>query len=104
MEYMNAKDRAFILKEKPGQKARGTTGLVDPRLFKGGNKIHAYQDASTCLWYLKYEVGGLPEGLKDMRWTSYRLVEDHLRKYFDKRGLLLEAVEEDAESSNAFGL
>jgi hypothetical protein len=81
-------DRIFEIKPKEGTSSKSSTGLVDNRLFKGGNVLHAYQDAATCLWYLKYEIGGLPEGLKDIRFTRLNTCAEHVRKYFDKRGLI----------------
>lgn len=97
----NAMDiKTFTIRPKEDGKSKTSTGLVDNRLFKGGNKLNAIQDASTCLWYLKYEVGGLPDGLKDMQFTRIKAVEDHVKRYFDKRGLIAEIEENGTKSSN----
>ena len=52
---MRSTDRVLVLREIPGQKVRATSGLVDPRLFKGENALHVFMDPATCLWYFKYD-------------------------------------------------
>jgi hypothetical protein len=97
----NAMDvKTFTIRPKEEGNAKSVTGLVDNRLFKGGNKLNAIQDAGTCLWSLKYEIGGLPEGLKDLQFTRIKAVEDHVKRYFDKRGLVATLEEKHGTSSS----
>jgi hypothetical protein len=79
-------DRILVLKQIEGQKVKGSTGLTDPRLFTGENKLHAIRNHQTCLWYFKYEMGLLPEPLKT-QFTSFGKLLQHAKTYFSKRGL-----------------
>ena len=91
----NAKDDRIIhMQKKEGEKIRGATGLVDNRLMTGDNKLHAVFEGHTCLWYLKYEKGGMPEPLRDKRYTSFRKAVDAAELYFGKRGLEITKIEE----------
>lgn len=99
MEIMNSDDRVFTIKPKEGTSSKTSTGLIDNRLFKGGNALHAVQDSATLLWTLKYEIGGLPEGLKNQKWSKFDLLLQDVVRYFDKRGLTA-TYEHRATSSN----
>ena len=57
-------DRVLVLEVVDGEKPLSSTGLVDPRLFTGENKLHAIKNPQTCLWHLTYEMGVLPATLK----------------------------------------
>lgn len=95
--------KTFTIKPKEeGKSTKNSYGLTDNRLFKGGNKLHAIQDAATCLWTLKYEVGALPQGLKGVQFTRIRELEAHVQRYFDKRGLLA-SVEEPSGNKSSHG-
>lgn len=91
----NAKDDRIIhMAVKEGEKIKGPTGLVDNRLFTGGNKLHAIFEGHTCLWYLKYDNGALPEPLRDKRYTSFKKAVEAAEIYFGKRGLEITKIEE----------
>ena len=75
---MRSDDRVFILRPKEGQSPTKNSGLVDTRLFKGENKLHAVRDKMTSLWSLRYDSGLLPEPLKQ-RFTSF----EALRKFVE---------------------
>lgn len=91
----NAKDdRVITLQKKKGEHTKTNTGMVDNRLFTGENKLHAVFEGPTCLWYLKYEQGALPEPLKDKRFTSFRKAVDAAEHYFGKRGIEITKIEE----------
>lgn len=97
-----AKKRVFKITQKPGVTAKNSTGLVDPRLFKGGNNLNAFQDSATCLWFLKYDIGGLPEELKDRRFTHFKDLHDYVKRYFSKRGLdVTYNIHDDVEDSHS---
>ena len=38
---LRSNNRTLVLKPVDGKKAASSTGLVDPRLFTGGNNLHA---------------------------------------------------------------
>ena len=78
-------DRVLVLKAREGV-TTSSTGLVDPRLFKGENKLHAIQDEDKSLWIFKYECGGLPPPLKQS-FTNFNLAYKHAEKYFNSRGV-----------------
>lgn len=89
-EEENAKirksERILVLKPKEGAQVLSSTGLIDNRLFTGGNSLKAVMDPTNCFWELKYEKGGRPEELK-RKFTSFPKLLDFARAYFGKRGL-----------------
>lgn len=79
-------DRVLVLKVKDGEKALSSTGLVDPRLFTGENRLHAIQDEQNRLWKFKYDAGAVPPALSQ----RYLTFDDMLQKakvYFSKRNV-----------------
>lgn len=84
-------DRILVLAPIEGQKVKNSTGMVDPRLFSGENKLHGIRNHQTCLWYFKYEMGLLPEPLKT-QFTSFGKLLTHAKAYFSKRGLEITEV------------
>ena len=87
---VQSSDRIIVLEPIPGQKPKTSSGLDDPRLFSGENKLHAVMEPN-CLWYLKYEMGGLPEPLKQ-KFTSFPRALAHVKQYFLKRGVQVKEV------------
>lgn len=79
-------DRILVLRPVAGTKTLSGTGLVDPRLFKGENKLHVVMDAQSSIWFFKYEQGGLPEPLKQ-RFTSFKLALSHATNYYKSRNV-----------------
>lgn len=100
-ERMNTQDRVFSFRPKDSKKLKND--MMDPRLIDGKNKLHAVQDAATCLWSLKYEHGQLPEALRDSRFTRFDTLQKAVEVYYGSRGyeVILNAVEQDVKSSNA---
>lgn len=88
-------DRIFSLTPRPGVKTTDAQGLVDPRLFKGENKLHAVMDSGSCHWFLKYEQGGIPEPLRG-RFTNFKKATEAAKTYFDSRGVDISEVINDA--------
>lgn len=84
-------DRIIILKVKEGYKAKSNTGIVDPRLFSGGNRLHITKNLRNSLWEFKYDTGGVPEPLK-VRFTRYEDALNHATTYFDRRNIEITQV------------
>ena len=83
---LRSNNRTLVLKPVDGKKAASSTGLVDPRLFTGGNNLHAIKMPPYGLWAFKYDSGGLPEPLKQ-KFTSFKALFDFAKVYFLKRNL-----------------
>lgn len=90
-DRMHSDDRILVLEVIDGKKPLSSIGMVDPRLFKGGNKLHAIRDPNDNLWYVRYEAGGLQEPLKQ-KWTRFSLLLAFCRDYFEKRNLTIKEV------------
>lgn len=91
---MRKTDRILVLKLKDGTKPVASTGLIDNRLFKGGNRLHAIHDTSIRLWSLKYDEGQLPVQLRHNRWTKFDMLLQDVIVYFDKRNLEIVEVQD----------
>lgn len=93
---MKAADRIITLEPIDGKKPLSSTGLVDPRLFKDGedgNKLRAVMDQGSCLWTMKYEKGGIPEGLQG-QFTSVKALIKHAEDYFGRRNIRITSVKD----------
>lgn len=66
-------------------------GLVDKRLFTGENRLHAIMDTQTCLYYLKYDSGIVPEPLRQ-RFTSLKKLLDFVTGYFERRKIRIKEI------------
>jgi len=99
IEKMRSDDRILVIKQRPGEKTKDATGLIDYRLFKGGNRLHAMKDPITNLWMFRYEMGVLPEPLKQ-KFTGFQALFNHATTYFSKRGLeIVEVQDHHAETA-----
>lgn len=85
-EKMHTLDRIIVLKPMEGKKVLSSTGNVDNRLFTGENRLHAIYDINTGFWYLRYDVGTLPETL-DVKFSEMTPLLDFIRNYFMKRNV-----------------
>lgn len=83
---MNSDDRILVLKVIDGKKAMNSSGLVDPRLFTGENRLHAVFDPRTGMWNMRYETGGLPGALQQKFMEFSDLVEA-AKKYYAGRNI-----------------
>lgn len=91
----NAKDdRIISLAPKKGEKVKTSSGMIDSNLFTGENQLHAVFEGHTCLWYLKYTNGALPEPLRDKRYTSFKKAVEAAENYYSRRGLEITKIEE----------
>lgn len=88
---LRANDRVFVLEEIPNYKPLKTTGMLDPKIFKGGNALHAVKSDEDQLWFLKYEKGYVPGELQQ-RFTKFSVLKDFVENYFLKRGFRIKEV------------
>lgn len=79
-------DRILVLEPIDGETVKSSMGLVDPRLFTGGNRLHAIKDPRRALWFMKYDAGSVPPALKQ-RFTSFGKLYNAAETYFKRRGL-----------------
>lgn len=84
-EKNHTPERELVLRPMEGKKPLNGIGLVDPRLFKGGNKLHAIM-AEDGLWYCKYADGNVPEPLK-IKFTTVKKLVEHVKAYFETRNI-----------------
>lgn len=82
---MHAPEREIVIRPIEGKKTLDSAGLVDTRLWKGGNSIKAFM-SDTGLWYFKYDSGLLPDSLK-VQFTSITKLVNFAKDYFAKRNL-----------------
>lgn len=92
-EKMRSDDRILVLKAIEGKKIKDVTGMIDPRLFQGGNKLHCVKDPQLSMWSFKYEMGILPEPLRQ-KFTKFDLAYNFAKNYFLNRGLDIVEVED----------
>ncbi len=85
-EKMATNDRVLVLKTIDGKEPKGSTGVVDPRLFSGSNKLHGLYDDRTGLWNMRYETGALPGALQQ-KFGTFEQLEEFARKYFKTRNV-----------------
>lgn len=84
-------DRVFLLTAIDNKAPLRNTGVTDPRLFTGENKIHAKKDPETCLWFLKYEIGHVPEQLK-CKFTTFTAARKFTEAYYSTRNLKITEI------------
>lgn len=84
-------DRIFKLEQIDDKAPESSTGLVDRRLFKGGNRLHAVVDTEHCLWSLKYDDGLIPEALRQ-RFTTFGRLHKFAEEYFAKRNIKITEI------------
>lgn len=92
-DKMKSDDRILILEPMEGRDPRDTRGLIDKRLFQGGNRLHAHKHPETGLWCFKYEIGGVPEALKQ-QFTSFNMLMKYATGYFETRNIKVTKVED----------
>lgn len=85
VKYNRSSDIILKLKKREGN-SMGSTGLIDNRLFTGGNSLHAIMDKQTCLWHFRYDSGILPVTLQT-QYTSYRKAIEAATDYFNRRNV-----------------
>lgn len=88
---MHADDRIMHL-ELVDENAKNSGGLLDNRLFKGGNRLHAIRHPLSSLWYMRYDNGILPQQLRQ-RFSGFNKLHAYASDYFRKRGVKIARVE-----------
>src|SRR5882672_6960885 len=92
IKYNRLEDRIITFQIMDDKKPISSIGLADPRLFKGGNKLHAQRD-NGGLWIVRYETGAIPPALQQ-HWTHFsRLVQD-VEAYFNSRNIAIKRIED----------
>lgn len=82
-------DRILVLERvNPDNK---DTGLFDPQVLSGTNKLHAVMDTRTCMWSLKYDRGIIPEALRQ-KFTSFRTLHEITETYLRLRNIKIVQV------------
>lgn len=97
-DQYHSDDRTFVFKRIEGVGTKSSTGIVDERIFSGENKLHACKEPQTGLWFMKYDMGGLPPALKQ-KWTGFGAMLKYAREYFRKRGIDIVEVEDEPKDS-----
>lgn len=77
------KDKVIALARRPN--AKNTDGMLDNRLFNGGNNLNAILE-DNGLWSLRYDHGLVPEPLKQ-KFTSFSMALRTAKYYFDSRNV-----------------
>ena len=84
-EKNNTPNREIVLRCIEGKKPLNGIGLVDPRLFKGGNKLNAIM-GEDGLWFCRYNDGNVPETLK-VKFTTISKLLTHVKAYYENRNI-----------------
>lgn len=79
-------DRELVIKPIEGKNTTATSGLVDNRLWKGGNRVRAVKDSTNNLWFVKYDAGAPPPVLQQ-KFTSFDRLMQTVKDYFNKRNI-----------------
>ena len=81
----HAPTREIIIKPMEGFKTLDSAGVVDTRLWKGGNSIYAIM-GDGGIWHFQYQSGILPEALQG-KFTALSKLVTFAKEYFRKRNL-----------------
>lgn len=81
-----SKDRTLVLKPIDGKDALSAGGMVDKRLFTGGNNLHAIMDPEYGHWHVEYDSGTIPPAFQQ-RWTSFSKLQSFVSEYYKRRNV-----------------
>lgn len=90
-DKMKATDRILVLKIIDGTKPKTTTGLIDPDLFKGNNRLHVVKEPDTNFWYFKQDKGILAPALRQ-KFTTFLYAKEYATNYFKTRNIEVKEV------------
>ncbi len=90
---MRSYDRVILLKPMEGKEVISSTGKVDPRLFNGGNRLHAVYNVNTGLWDLKVENGSIAGGLQGS-FSDFEALLIYVTSYFNRRNIEVTGVQD----------
>lgn len=83
-----------VLKLAPiGGRPLNSAGILDMRLFKGENNLHAVRDPETSLWSMYYDSGILPAVLK-VKFSSFNKLQSYLTSYLKSRNVFISEIVE----------
>lgn len=88
----HAPTREIVVKPMEGFKTLDSAGVVDTRLWKGGNAIYAVM-GDGGIWHFQYQNGVLPEVLRG-KFTSLSKLVSFAKEYFSKRNLEVTEVKD----------
>lgn len=86
-------DIILVLRPMEGKDALNSIGLVDKRLFKGENKLHAIMDTQTCLWHLKMDNGIVPQSFQQ-QFTSFGKLLNFVKDYYARRNVEIAEIQD----------
>ena len=86
-------DRELVLSPIEGKQVLASSGMVDSRLWKGGNRLRAVKTEPGNLWYLKLDHGAVPPSLQQ-KFTSFASLLKFVTPYYEKRGLQIVEVKD----------
>lgn len=92
MTETKSRDRVLDLEVIDGEKAKSSTGLVDTRLFTGGQQLLLKMDPQTCLWYFQYSNNGILPPALTGRYTGFKAGLKFAEDYFRKRNVKITQV------------
>lgn len=84
------KDDRIIILKAIDDKAKNSSGILDPRLFTGENNLHVTRGKNN-IWSMYYDKGVTPPALKQ-RFTSFREAVKYVEKYFTKRNIRIAEI------------
>lgn len=90
---MRSYDRIILLEPMEGKEVISSTGKVDPRLFNGGNRLHAVYNVNTGLWDLKVENGSIAGGLQGS-FSEFETLLNYVTSYFNRRNINVIGVQD----------
>jgi hypothetical protein len=91
---MVSNDRVLILEKDPNKSSTlNGAGLIDNRLFKGTNRLHAIRDPQVGMWTLKYDAGLVPEPMRQ-HFTTWAKLYEFVTQYFIRRNIIVKEVQD----------
>lgn len=83
----------IVLRPVDGKVPRTNTGLVDPEVFTGENKLILSMNTSNLLWSFRYTKGGVPAPLKQ-RFTNFDSAIKFAEQYYGKRNIKIAEIKD----------
>lgn len=80
-----------LAKDDTASGVRDSGGLIDNRLFTGGNRLHAIMDPQTTFWRVQYDAGLPPSPLRQ-QFTSFSRLLSFVEDYYKKRNIKITKV------------
>ena len=86
--------RQIVISPIEGETVTTSKGLVDPRLWKGGNEVYAEMDPTNCMWRLRYKFGAVPPQISGT-YSNFKKAFETAVQYYKTRGLQAEVKGKD---------